>query len=205
MDLLARAIIAAVVVIAILLVAYYALSGSVFSHITQSQAQTLVQEDLQSTYPKATIAVTSDTPSNYSGSWHIVTDVILNSTSPCPSFFVYSYDYPKFGFQYTIVNTYTNNCVIYGQADNNTIGNFAVAITRASSYLNISSVKSYISRFGPSVTASAQSLSSYNTAGKNYTGVWLVNFSSSETNYNVYVLLSRLNGSLLSAYNLTRS
>ncbi len=207
MDLLVRAIVGAVVVIVILFGVYYALQNSVFQHVTQQQAAALVTSDLQRLYPGALINVTNNTPSNYSGSWHIVTSVILNSTSACPSYFVYTFDYPQFGFVYRVDNTYTNNCVIYGFNKNAPfiISSFPVAITRVYT-LGIPNMVGFIDSSGFSnVNAAAHFFGSTNVLGKNYTNVWLVSYTSPSKNYSVYALLSQLNGTLLASYNASSS
>lgn len=205
MELLARAIIGIVVIVLILLLLFYSLQNTLFQHVSKQQAEALVLSDLQRNYPGAIVNITNDTPSNYSGSWHVSASLVLNATSPCPSFFEYSFDYPKFGFQYTVDNRYTQNCVIYGLTSDKPfiISSYPVAITRAY-LLNVSSVMNYINvtRFG-NVVARAHFYNYTNLLGTNYTNVWLVSFSSRIENHSVYVILSQLNGNLIAAYNMS--
>ncbi len=207
MDLLARTIIIAVAVIIILFIVYYALQNTVFQHVTQQQAASLVTADLQRTYPNALINVTNNTPSNYSGSWHIVASVVLNATSVCPSYFVYTFDYPQFGFVYRVDNTYTSNCVIYGlsSAKPFILSSFPVAITRAYT-LGIPSVLSFVGSAGfGNTSAHANFFTLTSVQGSNYSNIWIVNYSSARENYTVYVLLSQLNGTLIKAFSVPNS
>jgi hypothetical protein len=207
MELLARAILGIVVVVVILLALFYALQSSFFQQVTKQQAESLVVADLQRTYQGSSVQVLNDTPSNYSGSWHITTSLILNSTSPCPDFFIYTFDYPQFGFVYRVQNTYTNNCVIYGltQSKPFIISSYPVAITR-SYLLGISSVSAYINSVGfGNVKVTANFFNSTSLFGSSYTNVWLVNYNSMLSNHSVSVLLTQVNGTLLTAYNTSNS
>jgi hypothetical protein len=203
MDLLVRAMLFAVIVIVVLFAVYYALQSSVFQRVTQEQAASLVTTDLQRLYPSALINITNNTPSNYSGSWHIVASVILNATSPCPSYFVYTFDYPQFGFVYRVDNTYTNNCVVYGFNSKGPfiVSSFPVALTRAYA-LNIPALSNFINAVGFShVQAYAHFYNRTSVLGKNYTNVWLVSYSSTFSNNSAYALISQLNGTFLASYN----
>ncbi|MCL5239493.1 MAG: hypothetical protein M1286_03420 [Candidatus Marsarchaeota archaeon] len=206
MDLLARTLILAVILIAIIFGVYYALQNSVFQHVTQQQAASLVTSDLQRLYPSALINITNNTPSNYSGSWHVVASVVLNSTSVCPSYFVYTFDYPQFGFVYRVDNTYTSNCVVYGLSNKSfIISSFPVAVTRAYT-LGIPAVKAFVEGSGFSNVVTHANFFNYtDVQGSNYTNVWIVNYSSPEKNYTLYVALSQLNGTLLKTFNISSS
>lgn len=207
MELLLRMLIVIAVVVVVLLGVYYALQSSFFQHVTKQQAESLVTADLQRLYPNSAINITNDTASTYSGSWHIAVSVVLNATSPCPSFFVYTFDYPQFGFVYRVQNTYTNNCVIYGLSQNKTfiVSSYPVAITK-SYVLGVPSIRNYLNSQGfGSVTVTARFFSSTAILGTNYTNVWLVKYSSTKATYSVYALLSQVNGTLLRTYNLTGS
>jgi hypothetical protein len=197
MDLLVKSAIAVVVVVVIVGAAFYLQSSGVFTQqVTQAQAVSLVYHDLQNSNPTANINITNVTPSQYSGSWHIMVSIIENATSPCPSYFVYSFDYPKYGFVYQIYNTYTDNCVIYGNKGNQTIiGSAPAAITRSYD-LNIPAVVSFIQKYGYSSvkTYAAYYKNFVSTGGYNYTGVWLVNYITSKSNATVSVLIYQNNG-----------
>ncbi len=200
MDLLIRAIIAAIVVIAILSVVYYVLKGSLGQQVTKQQAESFITTDLLQTYPGSIVNVTSDTPSNYSGSWHIVVSVTENATSPCPSYFINVYDYPAFRLVSTPQNTYTSNCNIYVFSPNSAfkLGSSPVAIAWATK--RVPSVIKYISVFGmPNVNASAH-FQSNATSG----GTWVLTYSSRLANYSVRALLADTNGTLLNSYNASK-
>lgn len=206
MDLVVRVLIIAIVLIAALVALYYLLQGTLLQHVTQQQAEALILSDLQRISPGALINITNSTPSTYAGSWHIVTSVITNATSPCPSYLVYSFDYPQFGFVYRVENTYTKDCVIYGLSTNKTfiVSSFPVAITRAFN-LNIPMVNDFINSQGArNVVVTTQFLYNITALGTNYTNVWLVNYSSKNVAYSVYVMLKQVNGTLITAYNRSR-
>ncbi len=203
MELLAKTVVSAVVVVVLLLVIYYALQSTILSHVTEQQAASLVTADLQGEYPGAIVNITNETASNYTGSWDITTSVVLNATSPCPSYYAYTFDYPKFGFVYLVQNNYTQGCRIYGLQKNSTfiLSSFPAAITRSYT-LGIPSVLSFVDQFGfHNVSVSSHFYQSTSIAGMNYTNAWLVRYSYPGANHTVSVLLSEVNGTLLSAYN----
>ncbi len=201
MDLFSKTIAAAVVLVIIIFIGYFAASHVSFgSQVTEAQAEALVMHDLQNSNPGAVINVTNSTPSQYQGSWHIVTSVVLNATSPCPSYSIYSFDYPKYGFVYRVDNTYTDNCVVYGIAPGRgyVIGSYPVAITESYAR-NVSAVTGFVSRYGfGNVSVHATYYNSTVFYGTRYSDVWLVGYTAPKTNESVDVLLSQLNGTVLS-------
>lgn len=205
MDLLSRAIVGALVVILILFAIYYAFQGGIISQaVTQQHAASLIATDLQQNYPGAEVTIINNTPSNYSGSWHIVASVVLNATSPCPSYFVYTDDYPQFPFNYGVQNTYTNNCRIlgYSQSTQFLISSYPVAVTKVYQ-LGVPVMTDFIDSFGFSnVVTNAEFFNRTNVLGQNYTNVWSVSYSSPLANYTVHALISQANGNLLASYSL---
>lgn len=207
MDLMSKTAIVVIVLMAIIFLVFYLESNGAFGtqQITQSEATTLVYHDLQNSFQGAVINITNVTPSQYSGSWHIVAAVIQNATSPCPSYSVYSFDYPKYNFVYKTENIYTENCVIYENQNNqnNIIGSYPAAITKSYDS-NITLVKNFVYKFGFSnVTVKAQYFKSLEYAGKPYTDVWRINYTSNQTNNTTSVLLYENNGTIIKAYNET--
>ncbi len=201
MNLVEATLVLVVIVLVAISILYLALSKGVLNRVTESQAVQLVTSDLENKYPGGIVNVTNVTPSaRYPGSWHIVVSLVLNATSPCPNYVVYSYDYPAFTFIPTTVNVYTNSCRILGF---NTITPFSiasapVAIVRATQ-LNISSVDRFINTFGYSnVSTKAVFFPSYVIKGKNYTNLWQITYSSPKANYSVEVWITQLNGTLVS-------
>jgi hypothetical protein len=199
MQLLASVLTLAVIVIVVVLAAYYAYNyfASAPSQITGQQAAALITSDLQAAYPNAVVNITSVAPSPYAGSWHIVASVTENATSPCPSYFINTYDYPQFRFVSTPQNTYTSNCKIYVFSPNAAfkLGSAPVAIAWASKH--VVSVIDYISRFGYSSIAASAKYQSNATSG----GSWSLVYSSPNANYSVHAVLADVNGTLLSTYN----
>ncbi len=203
MDLLGKTIVAAVIVIAILIVLYFALkSFSPVQSISEGQAVALVESDLINSNPGGIVNVTSVSPSQYPGSWHIVVSLVLKPTSPCPTYVVYSYDYPRYGLISRTENIYTSNCTIYGMQNGSyIIASFPVAITRSYD-LNVPQVNAFINDYGfDNVSTHASFFSNITEFGKNYTNVWLVTYSSARSNHTVNVLLSQVGGNPLLTYN----
>lgn len=201
MDLLSKTVIVAVAMVVIIFAGYFTLSHVSFGQqVSEAQASSLVFHDLQNSNPGAIINISNVTASTYAGSWHIVTSVITNSTSPCPSYFIYSFDYPKYGFVYRVDNTYTSNCNVYGITPGKAfdVGSYPVAITESYDQ-NVSAVRNFVSKYGFDnvvVTASYYNSTSFN--GTNYSGVWLVSYAAANSNQTVEVLLSQVNGTVLS-------
>ncbi len=203
MDLLQKSVIAVAVVVFIIFMVFYLASNGVFTQqVTQQQAVAQVQSDLQNSNPSAAINITNVSQSQYAGSWHIVASVVLNATSPCPSYYIYSFDYPKYGFVYRVENTYTSNCTIYGSQGNSTvvIGSASAAITRAYD-LDSPTLAAYLESYGYSnMVTSAAYQKSFGYLGRNYSNVWVVVYGSPKTSSTVTSLISQLNGSALSVY-----
>ena len=203
MDLLSRTIIAMIIVIAVIVVIYYA-SQHVFpgGMVTKEQAASLVQSYLANHNPNAVVNVTNITPSQFAGSWHIVVSFINNPTRACPSYFIYSFDYPKYGFVNRTEYVYTQNCTISGLIANQSyvIGSYPVAIARSTS-LNTSNVTSYLRLYGYNNTVVTATY--YNAteaiSGRNYSKVWVVNYNSQIANRSVYNIIAQVNGNLLAS------
>ncbi|MGC8547505.1 MAG: hypothetical protein ACP5MC_00685 [Candidatus Micrarchaeia archaeon] len=207
MNLIEATLVLAVAIIVIATLVYFLFAHVLVSKVTENQAVALVEADIQKNYPGAEIQLTNVSPSVYRGSWHVVVSVITNATTPCPNYFVYAYDYPKFGFVPTNVNNYTSSCIIYGFTTSKPfiIASFPVAIARATS-LNISSVINYIKQFGYSnVSVTASFMNTTKLENRNYTGVWLVNYTAKKANYSVIAAITQLNGSLIEAYEQARN
>ncbi|EQD38511.1 hypothetical protein B2A_11424, partial [mine drainage metagenome] len=132
--------------------------------------------------------------------------VISNSTSPCPSYSVLSFDYPQYGFVSRVENNYTGNCIVNGFANNHSsyiVASYPVAIA-LSHELNISSVNAYIQRAGyANVSVHATYYNAINYSSTIYQKAWLVDYTSSKLNYSVQVLLSQVGGNSLAVRNVS--
>lgn len=207
MDLLSKAVIIAVVLVVIIVGAYYAFQN-VFSQgvVTEQRAVALVTNYLQSHNPDAIINITNVTPSQFPGSWHIIASFINNPTTPCPTYLIYSFDYPKYGFVNRTDTIYTTNCTVYGliSGTNYTIGSYPVAIVRSYSVKD-PAITSYVSIAGyNNVIVHAVYYYEFPFGGTNYTKIWLVNYSATTSNQSLYAGISQVSGSLLFTYNRTR-
>jgi hypothetical protein len=200
MDLLLKSILAAVLVALILVGLYVAIQRIVLNQpITKQQAITLILNDLKNSNPTF-VNITNATPSVYPGSWHILASVVYNGTTPCPTYVIYSFDYPQYGFVYRSENLYTSNCVVYGLAMNRSyiIASAPVAIARSYN-LSIPLVRNFVSEYGyGNVTVNAKFNSFYST----YTNIWIVNYTAPKVNYSVYVVLTQVGGIPVSNYTM---
>ncbi|VVB76884.1 Uncharacterised protein [uncultured archaeon] len=215
MELLTKVIVSAVVMIVLLLGAYYLVRQStMFQHVTAAQAGALVTDDLLIWYPNSNVTITNLVPSNYSGSWHVVASVITNETTPCPSFYIFSFDYPKFNLVNRPENTYVADCSVNGwmPGRNFTISSFPVAI--ALSYSSgIPSVTHYVQSVGfRNVTVNATFFSALGVASQNnsaistlYPNVWRVGYSSQRSANSLYVILSQKNASIMGTINYSNT
>ena len=205
MELIVKTGIIVVILIVGIFAFYYLQSTGAFNsgQISKSDATTLVYHDLQNSFQNSIINITNVTPSEYSGSWHIIAEVIQNATSPCPDYSVYSFDYPKYNFVYKIENTYTQNCVIYenGVNQSSIIGSYPAAITKSYD-MNITLIKNFVYKYGfYNVTVHAAYLKLLNNSGKTYSNVWIINYTAPNTNISAHVLMYESNGTLIKAYN----
>ncbi|MGC9129428.1 MAG: hypothetical protein ACP5GB_00885 [Candidatus Micrarchaeia archaeon] len=203
MDLLAKSAVAVVAIVVLLALVYYIVVnfGSA-PHISEQEAISFVVSDIKNHSPTAVINITSVYPSQYPGSWHIVMSVIYNSTSPCPDFYSYSFDYPKYGFVYRVENNYTSSCVVHGLSNNPNfiIAAAPIAIVRVYSF---PAAQAYISKFGFSnVSTSAAFYTNASIMGKNYTNVWKVVYSSQKANQSEIFYISQIGGNLIANYSL---
>ncbi|MDE1870484.1 MAG: hypothetical protein KGH71_05925, partial [Candidatus Micrarchaeota archaeon] len=93
MNLLSSVIVAAIIVIVLIIVGYIGIQHlNLGQQVSEQQAVSLVVNYLKNTNPNTLVNVTNVTPSTYAGSWHILTAVAFNATSPCPSYVAYSFD-----------------------------------------------------------------------------------------------------------------
>ncbi len=183
-----------IVISSIFLYFYYFNTASQTTSATQEQATSIIYNSLQNTYPSAQINITNVTPSYYQGNWDILAKVIINSTSPCPSYFLYSFVYPKNGTTYTTVNTYTNNCIIYGNTNNTTSITSAPAAITQSYDLKIPSIMTFVQKYGySSVAVHAAFYNKINYQNNTYTDIWFVYYFAPD-NSSISVLISSLNG-----------
>lgn len=205
MNLLSRVIIAALIVIVLIVVGYFALSHiTLGQQVSSPQAVTLVVNYLKNTNPNTLVNVTNVTPSIYPGSWHILTAVAFNATSPCPSYVAYSFDYPQYGFVYRVQNNYTSNCMIYGLQQNKSYILAAAPLAIARSYnLSIPIIQKFVAKYGyKNVTVHASYFNSIIISSATYNGVWIVNYTASRANYSIFAAITQVGGKLVANYTL---
>ena len=215
MDLLSKAVIAAVVLVVIAVV-LISVKGIVPLHHTQLNAttvSTLVVSDLQQAYPNATVKLLSANRSYSSNdSWSVTLLVVYGPRTPCPTIKVEDFDYPETGLLPTVTEVYSNYsdgmCHVYG-LPNSALPYFSYTVTSPESAID----RAYNSDYPPlvqfinqngfsNVTASASFLNKTTSVfGENYTNVWLVRYSSANTAHNdsQYVLMN-YSGGVLTGY-----
>lgn len=206
MDLLAKSILGIAVLIIILFIVYYATRHISVSYVSKQSATEIVLSDLVKANPGSVVNITNVTPSLYQGSWHVVASVVTNATSPCPSYFIYSFDYPKYGLVNRTDNVYTENCRILGFVNGTsyTIGSYPEAITRVYN-IGIPEISNMITTYGyQNIVAHAAYYENTSVNGNSYNGVWIVNYSVENPNYSVYVVLDQSNGTYVTSFNETR-
>lgn len=207
MDLLFKSILAALVIAAVLVILFFAVQKFIPATVTQQQAVTLVLNDLKNVTPTARVNITNVTPSQYQGSWRIIASVVFNGTTPCPSYYIYSFDYPKYGFVYRLDNNYTNHCIVYGLQQNRSyiLASYPVAIARSynlSQQGTIPSVANFVNLYGyRNVVVTASYYPSLNLSNTLYNRVWIVNYSAPTASYSVYTLITQVGGSFVLSYN----
>ncbi|MGI0141540.1 MAG: hypothetical protein ACREBF_02720 [Candidatus Micrarchaeales archaeon] len=207
MNLLAKVIVAAIVLVIVLLAVYFgAQKLKLGQQVTQVQAVSLVTNYLQNANPNTVVNVTNVTRSTYPGSWHILTSVAFNSTSPCPSYASYSFDYPQYGFVYRVQNNYTSNCVIYGLEQNKSYILAAAPLAIARSYnLSIPLINTFVSTYGyNNVVVHANFYNSISLKSKTYANIWLVNYSAPTASYSVFTVITQAGGLALTNYTLPK-
>ncbi len=201
MDLLSKAIIAAVILALVVVGAYlYAQHLPPQTSLTKQQAVSLVQSDVEQNYPGAIINITNATLSQrYPGSWDLVVSIIVNSTQPCPDYFIYTYTYPGTGFVPDTQNTYTRGYQGTCSVNSSIIGAYPIAIAKSYT-IHSSQIDSYINKFGyGNILATASYYPRFSVYGQNYTDIWLTTFTYPSANYSAYMVLS-LEGTQLLTY-----
>ncbi len=209
MELLTRVVVFAVILIAVLLAAYFIVVSLVPSGgVTEQQALNQVRIYELSKYPYANITSTNATALSTPGNWKIVIGIVLNFTSPCPSYFSDTFDYPQYFPVDRNQTIYTRpNCTIVGVSSSSvpySLYNPSVAVTRAYTF-NIPEVNAFIRTYGfDNVSVSSHFYNgAVNLNGLNFSNIYLVKYSAPSASNKVYVVLSQMDGSLLGTYNVT--
>ncbi len=208
MELLGRVAIVAGIVI-VLAAAVFLLSKHVMSGpLTSQQAVQYVLRDMRDNNPSANITVINVSSSTLkSGSWDIVLSVVYNASRPCPTLFIEAFDYPATNLVPSVDNLYTSHCVIYGvsTAPSYVISSPYIAIAMSYNQSPVR-VRSYVDAFGYNNTRVAAKFfsalgSGATPTGKNFTSVWLINYTANDANYSEYVVMGS-SGSMLANYTL---
>lgn len=202
MDLMVKVLAVALVLIVLVVGLRYAFAGSP-RQINSEQAVSNITNYLETSYPGASVSITDVNRSQYAGSWMVIASVVINGTRACPSYYVYSFDYPKFNLVYQVQNNYTANCVINGVTPDYTITSYPIAIARSYNLAD-PAVHSFVDRYGyANVSVNATYFNSTVLGGVNYSRVWLVEYSDAMANHTVDVGLWQDNGTLAYAANGT--
>jgi hypothetical protein len=168
------------------------------SNITASYAKNFVLTDLHQSTPSGEFTVL-----NVSGgpnSWTVLVAASYNTTTPCPTYFTESFNYPSTNLAPTIDNIYISNCTVR-QIPSSSGGDITlpvIAIGEATEQarsggdpLLLNYLQTY--PFG-STSVKADLYSTYNSIleGTRVTGsnIWIVNYTSTDANFSVYAILN---------------
>jgi hypothetical protein len=214
MDLLSKAVITAVVMIAIVLVLLFIKSYTVVHAppLNATSASKLVISDLQQSYPNASVRLLSVNRSYVrNNSWEITLGVIYGPATPCPTVKIESFDYPATGLVPTVTNVYSNyssgTCHVYGLPNSAlpyfsyTVSSPEIAIDRAYN-ADYAPLVSFINASGfNNITASANFYGNTTLLGKNYTNIWLVKYlHETSTSQESQFVVMNYSGSVLTGY-----
>jgi len=206
MDLLQKVILAGVAVVILLVIGYFGVQSlHLGQQVTKQQAVSLVTNYLKNQNQNTVVNVTNVTPSTYPGSWHILTSVDFNATSPCPSYVSYSFDYPQYGFVYRVQNNYTSNCIIYGLEQNKSYILASAPLAIARSYnLSIPSVRNFVNTYGyGKVNVQAVFYNATILNSVTYNDTWIVTYSAPSSTSSVVVALTQAGGNLITNYTIS--
>lgn len=204
MQLLSKVAIITIIIVAIILVATFALKhSSIQSQVTASYAKEFVLSDLYQHSPNGIFNVInlSKSPSN-PNSWVVVLSASYNSTKPCPTYLTETFNYPSTNLAPIINNIYASQCKVHQIPTNNggIIGLSVMAIAEATS-IKTPVITNYISTYTYNNTfVQANFYKTFNKTLKNininYNNIWIINYTATNANYSVYVILNKF-GTLL--------
>jgi len=200
MQLLSKVAIVTIILVAIAIVATFALKhNTVQSQVTASYAKEFVLSDLYQHSPNGIFNVinVSKSPSN-PNSWIIILSASYNSTKPCPTYLTETFNYPSTNLAPIINNIYASNCKvnqITTTTHGGSIGLPIMAIAEATS-MQTPIVTNYISNYTYNNTfVKANFYTTFNKTLDNMTinlnGIWIVNYTATNANYSVYVILDK--------------
>jgi hypothetical protein len=208
MELFGRVAIIAAVVIVVAAAASLLPSHVIAGAPTSQQAVQYVIRDMRANNPRANITVINVSSSTLkSGSWNIVLSVVYNASRPCPTLFIEGFDYPATNLVPSVDNLYTAHCVIYGVSDAPSYVISSPYIAIAMSYnQSPAAIRSYVDTFGYNNTRVAAKFfptmsSGATPAGRNFTSVWLINYTANDATYSEYAVMGS-SGLMLANYTL---
>lgn len=198
--------------IGVLVVILIVIAGIIFAltytvantKLTAQQATNLVITDLKQSNPGATVFTINVMNSpTYNDSYDITMGVVLNATSPCPTLFIDSFDYPAFSLLNSTDTLFTTKCMISNAASTSPylISSPFVAIARASN-ASIAALSDYINSYGYSniTVYASRFVNTFNSPIGAYSNVWLVNYTAKNVPYSEYVVIDYSSGSVLGNY-----
>lgn len=212
MELLGRVAIAALILIIIFgsAIVIYRYTIGKPGVLTAAQAGQAVLNDLQLSYPNATVTIVNTSKANSSSpSWNIFVSLVYNATSPCPTVYLDEYTYPAFNFVPTVANLYTKGCIIYGLSQTS-LPYYTYLITSpevaiAKSYnASFPAVLRYVETYGyQNVRVHAVHYSLLNGlpfTNETFNNVWLINYTALGADESQFLVMN-VTGSIL--YNYT--
>jgi hypothetical protein len=212
MDLFGKIAVLVIALIMLSALAFILFEQNAQSKMTKGDAVSFVLDYLKQRNSDSNISVVSVSPSNLTpNSWRIVVSIVSNATKPCPTVMIEECDYPAFMIACNPEpeNLYTEGCVVHGisGALSYFISMPSIAIVR--SYNASGVARSYVSTFGYNntfVKASyhAQLNAASTPLNRNFTNVWLINYTATNANYSNYFIMDS-SGSILANYTINKS
>ncbi len=213
MDIIFKVVLMAIILIAIVVAIFVIHNYFVKvkpNYITENEALSIVTKDIKLENPNSNITIINITKSKLANdSWDITLRLINYPHSICPTLEIESYNYPAVTLVPTVISVYSSNCSIYGNETCATpysdITMDPVALTCA--YIdNTTSLNTYIRDYGfKNITASAQFYSSLNITHPqaDYRNIWLLNYSSNMSNYNLIIVMNK-SGYIVNSFKISK-
>lgn len=167
------------------------------ANVSESDAKNWVLEDMRTKYPQASsleiISVDQNsTTSAGAKSYSIKGAAVLDSNSLCPERYHLYYDYPKSNFV-TWTETIVKNCAVCTGQAQCIIAFPEQAVIASHTFNGTARVSQFITTY-PAAMPNATFYESFNGVQN----VWLVKYTAPESSYSLLVLVSKVDGKIIS-------
>lgn len=170
---------------------------------TKEEALKFVKDDIAAKYG-AEAVLANFNATKQDGSWSIQADVVTNAEPACPARTRLYYNYPAFGYVTRTPETITANCQICIGIEPGECRIFFddEAVIASHSRQGGLDVSDYIKTYAdarPSANFYGEG-ESYAHDGKDYSSVWLVDWSAQGANYTVHALVDPNGGTIVGVW-----